>query len=232
MYFDSCWLYCQHEHEMRLNMCWPNKSHASDDTKCIEHVLTQPLKCQRGHKIHLTMCCPNPYHAWEDTKCASTCVDEDISTCFDQTHLIAATRQNIPQTPYMPARTPYASKHVLTNSLLCHWGHKIQPNHASEYSKCIKTYLNQTLHMPSRTQIISQIVLCHASNDKRCFSTCVEQIPSNASADTNCISTWYHYMCVNECWPNPSHSIVDRKCISTSADRTPTMPSRNNMHLN
>ena len=44
----------------------------------------------------------------------------------------------------------------------------------------------------------------HVSEDKRCFSTCVEQIPSHASADINCILTWYHYVCVNKCWPNPN----------------------------
>ena len=141
MYFDSCWpnpLYCQHEHEMRHNMCWPNKSHASDDTKCIWTRLTQPLKCQRGHKILLTMCFPNPSLAWKDTKCPSTCDDEtrnkpartQIKSLFEVTKI-------------MPTRT-----HVLTKQIPCQWWHKM-------YRTCFDT----TPKMPARTQNPSYHVL-------------------------------------------------------------------------
>ena len=83
---------CHQWHKIYLNVCWPNSSHASEDTKCIstcvhqspempvrtqhvfQDVLTKPIPCQSGHKIYLNMSWSNPSHAREDTKQLSTCV--------------------------------------------------------------------------------------------------------------------------------------------------------------
>ena len=161
---------------MYLNMCWPNSSHVTDETKCTskcvdethpmpartrkasQNVLTKPVPCQREHKIYLNLCWTNLSHGNEDTKY--------ISTCVEQTYL-------------MPGRTQNISQLVLTKPLLCHRGYKMH------LSMCF---------MPARKKHLSQLVLktpipcqrghkiylklCWSNQQRQIVSTCVDQIPN------------------------------------------------------
>ena len=132
-------LYCQHEHEMYFDSCWPNPSIGNMNTKCVSTCVDP---CQRGHKIDLTMCCPNPSHAWEDTKCPSTCGDE---TCNK------------------PARIQIKSLFEVTNTVPCQQEHKMHLNlcwpNLSHASEDISTCFDQTPLMAATRQNIPQLVL-------------------------------------------------------------------------
>ena len=152
---------------MHLNMCWPITSHASKDTKWVN------------------TCWPNPSHPIEDIICISTCVDK-----------------NHPMSP----KTLNTSQHVLTKSHPLQREHKMNfnmcrtklsharlntnfwpdPSHASENTKCIPSFVDQTHPMPARTQNVSQHVL-------------TKPLPCQ----------WGHEMYLNLCWPNLSHASED-----------------------
>ena len=121
--------------------------------------------------MYLKLCWTNLTHTSEPTKCMSNCVD---------------------QTPPMPARTQNVSQHVLT-----------KPFYAREETNCISRCIDQAYHMRARTQNISHLALSkhipfqrwhkvdlnmcwpnpsHASEDRKCISTSVEQtspMPAN-----------------------------------------------------
>jgi hypothetical protein len=145
------YLPCQRGHKMYLN-----PSNVSKDRKCIsacvdqtptmparsqkasQHVSTKTQTCHQEQRKYLKLCWPNLPHACEETKCISTCVD---------------------QTPPMQARTQNISQLVLNKPIPCQRGHKmyhilswLNPSHASEETKYISTCVNQTLHIPARTQ--------------------------------------------------------------------------------
>ena len=79
-------LICLRWHKMNLNICWPNLSHANEDTKRMspsfdqahpmsarsqyvsKHSLNKPLPCHRARKMHINMCWQNPTHISENTK--------------------------------------------------------------------------------------------------------------------------------------------------------------------
>jgi hypothetical protein len=107
----------------------------------------------------------------------------------------------VDETPPIPARTPNASQLVLIKTLPCQWG--------------LKMYLNICWPNPS-----------HASEDRKCNSTCVEQTPTMA-ARTQSVSQHVltkslpqngHKMHLNLCWPNTTHASENTKWISTCVD--------------
>jgi hypothetical protein len=99
----------------------------------------------------------------------------------------------------MDARTQNASQHMMFKPIPCQEGHKnyiymCLPNlsHASVDRKSISTSVDQTPHVPARTQkFISTCVdlnLPCQRGQKIHRNMCLTKL-SNASEDTNCIST-------------------------------------------
>ena len=86
---------CQQEHEIYLNVCWPNTTNATQDRKCFskclnkqnanQHVLTKSSLDSEVTKC-ISTSLDQPYHASEDRKCISSVVDE--------THPMTARTQN------------------------------------------------------------------------------------------------------------------------------------------
>ena len=175
---------------MYLKLCWPNPTHASENTKCFSAFVDKNPPMLMIRQNYFNMYRPNTSNAIEDTKCISTFVD---------------------QTPPIPSRTQNLSQHVLTKPILCQQEHKIDlklrwPNksHCSEDIKYISIGVWQTPPMPARTKNTSQLLLTkpktcqrghktylnmcwpnhyHASEEKKCIST-----PSYASEETKCFS--------------------------------------------
>ena len=144
-------------------------------TQNVSHVLIKAVSCGRGQKMPRNMCWPNLAHANGHSNSISTCMyhnmcwpnpthareDSQCKQCFDQTH-------------HIPARTQYASKHVLIKPIPCQRGHKIYLNMCwPNNSNVARTQhvSQQTDSMPARTQNISQLVLtkcipCQLRNKK------------------------------------------------------------------
>ena len=178
---------------MHLNMCWPNLSHASKETKCISTCADQtppmPAKKQNLSQYKFKI---NPFLANEDTNCISTYVDHIHPT---------------------KARTPNVSQLVFIKPISLQRGQKLyfnmswsNPSHASEDTKCISTCIDKTPPMPARTQYLSQHVLAkpfprqrghnmhfnmcwpnasHVSEDTKWISTCVGQMPPMSARTQN-----------------------------------------------
>ena len=166
-----------------------------------QHVLANPFPRKRGHNMHFKMCCPNPSHVSTDTKC--------IWICVDLTHPKPAINQN-------------ASQHVLNKPITYNRGYKIHHNLCSPY--------------PARTQHASQhgltkIIPCqrgrqmhlymcrpnpsHASEDTKCFSTCVHKnhpMPPKTQNTSQHVLTKSlplqrgHKINLNMCWTKLSHA--------------------------
>ena len=110
-------------------------------TQYSSHIeLTKHLPCQWRHKIWPNMCYPNLSHASEDSQC--------IARCVEQTHR-------------MPGRTQNISQLELIKPLSCKLGQKMHLNlswpnlsHAVEDRKYISSWVNQTSHIPVRTQYV------------------------------------------------------------------------------
>ena len=187
-------LKCQRGHKIHLTMCCPIPSYAWEDTKCpstcVDETRNKPARtqikslfevtktvpCQQEHKMHLNLCWPNLSHA-----------SEDISTCVDQTPLMAATRQNIPQLVLTKPRTcqrchmhlnmcwPIPSYAIEDTKFIPACVDQTKPSqrifkmhlkiyypnltHAIQDTKYISNCVDQTYPMPARTQDVSQLVL-------------------------------------------------------------------------
>ena len=126
-------------------------------------VLTKPILCQGKRKMHLNTRSSNPSNASEDS--------------VDQTSRARWTK--------------YASQHVLSKPIPSQRGHKMslnmcwpntpmpeithnvsqldlnKPLHAFEDTKCITTCVDQTPHIPARTQNACQHVLTKFIQCKR-----------------------------------------------------------------
>ena len=175
--------------KMHFIMCWPNPSHASQDTKCIstsveqtppkaartenatQPITTKLIQCQRGLKIHLNLCWPSStmqarsQNVLRNPSHASQDT-KCISTCFDQDACEDKTHRVL--TELLPWK-PGNKLHIY----MC-W-----PNlsNASEDTKCnwtcveikpipwqwaLKSYLNlcwRNPAMPERTENPSQHML-------------------------------------------------------------------------
>ena len=100
----------------------------------------------------------------------------------------------------MPAKTHNASQHVLTKPIPCQGGHKMylnmrlpNPYYASEDTKFISTYVDQTHPMPARTQNVSQHVLSKPFPWQR-----------------------WQKMHLNMCWPKPPMPSQVSKYVSNA----------------
>ena len=145
------------ENTIYLNLCLPNPTQGTEDTKCILTCVKKPVPCQRGIEMHLKMCWSNLSHASKDTKY--------ISTCMVQYPMIAWS-QNISQLVlkiliawlgghkiyfnlcWTTSSPDNASQHVLSN-----------PCHASKDTRWINICVDQTPPLPARTQNASHWVL-------------------------------------------------------------------------
>jgi hypothetical protein len=47
---------CHRAQKMHINMCWPDPTHISENTKCYQQALTKPLSFQRATEMHITLC--------------------------------------------------------------------------------------------------------------------------------------------------------------------------------
>jgi hypothetical protein len=122
----------QRAQEMHLNMCLLNRSHGSEDTKCISNVLTKPFICSQGHK------------------CILTCVGQ-ILPC-QRGH-----RTFVVQAPSMSARTqnvsqlnPFNTSKERNYLLTCD-----EQNHTMPASKCISRCIDQSSPKPAKTKCIT-----------------------------------------------------------------------------
>ena len=152
---------CLRGHIIYLNLCWPNPSHISEDTKCIS-ICTKLLPSQRGHKMYLKMCWPNASCACADTSCIPTCVEETQpmrAETQNATQSVLAKPSHssedtkcisiwVDQIHHLPARPQIASQHVLSKPILCQRGHRM----------CL-TCVDKTLLMPARRQNIPLLLL-------------------------------------------------------------------------
>ena len=71
-------------HKMYIKLCWPNPTHASENTKCFSACVDKNPPILMFKQNYFNMYRPTKSNAFEDTKCISTFVD---------------------QTPPMPSRT-------------------------------------------------------------------------------------------------------------------------------
>ena len=210
---NLCWLKplpCHPGHKMHLNWCWPNHSHANEDTKYISSCVDQFHSSKDSKSISWWI----PSQARKDTKYISTFVDhtqsmptwtQNISQPVKIKPLFKRDLTNCISTIFLPTplRTQNAFQHVLTNPLLCQRGHKMhhnmcspKPYHASEYN--ISTFVEQPISC------------------KRKHKMHIKSLPSQQG----------HKKRPNYFWLNPSHVNVDTKCISTCVDQTSSMPAR------
>ena len=157
---------------------------------------------------------------------------KSISACVDQTHT-------------MPARSHYASQHVLTKHYHapCQQAHNmhinlcsLNPTHASELSKCISTWVEKNPSMPARPQVAFQHALTktipvHRGHKIHLFMWWAKSSCTNDH--TKFISTFpcqqgqkFHR---NICRPNPSDASYDTKCISTRFYQAHPMSARTEM---
>ena len=187
---------------------YQNPSYNKEDTKwistCVEQTPHMPMITQNYHnmcwpnprilartEIPLQHVWPNPSHTSEDTTCISTRGD---------------------LAPPMAARTQCVSQLVLTKHITCQREHKILLNmcwpsysHASKHTKCISTCVEQTHHIPARTQNVSTrvgTITFHVSEDiseivLTKLLTCQRR----------------HKMHLNICWPNALNAILDTNSI-------------------
>ena len=133
-----------------------------------------------------------------------------MSTCVDQTHS-------------MLARTQNAFQHVLTKSLPCQRGNKMNLNmwwpnlsKASYYTKCTSTCVDRTHSMLARTQNASQQVLTKPH-------ICQREHKINLNSCPMTVRTQKY---LNICLPNPVHASEDTSTISTCVDESHPMPAR------
>ena len=198
---------------MHLNKFWPYPTYASEEINSVDQThqvparkqnlsqlaLTIPIPCQWEHKMYSIICLPNPSYDTEDKKC--------IWTCVEKTHP-------------MPARTQNVSQLVLNKAVPCQRGDRVYLNLCWPISRQRghKMYLN--LCWPNIT---------HASEDPKCISTCVDQIPPMPARTQNASQHVLtkplqcqrgHKMHLNMCWPKLSHVSEDTKYISTCVDQT------------
>ena len=152
----------QRENNMLLNMCLPNSSHASSDTKC-KHA-------SKDIKFISTWV----DHASEDTKC--------ISAWVDQSPLMPARTENAcwcVKKPF-PFQRGHKTYHILN------WPNQ---SHASVQQICISNWVHQTPHKPARNKM--NLILCwpyssHAKEIRSCNSTCVDKIPPKPAMHQIC----------------------------------------------
>jgi len=123
----------------------------------------------------------------------------------------------------MPASTQNVSQHVMTKPL---------PS-LREESKCISTWVVQTIFMLERTQNASQHVLTKPlpENESQHVWTKHLQCQRGHKMSKHVLTKPIpcqrrQKMYLKICGPNPSHSSEDTKCISTCADQTTLMPVR------
>ena len=160
-----------------INFCWPNTSHASENTKCVKEsfpyqptrnvtqlLLTKLVECQKESKMNFNFWWANPSHASKD-KCISTCVKE---------------------IPPMPVRTRNLSQILLTKRFPCKRIDQTPLKKANTES--IWTWVDQTSNMPARKQNSSQHALtenmkCHQEQKMKLSMRWSR--PSHACEDTN-----------------------------------------------
>ena len=169
----------QRGHKTPPNICWPNTSLASVDSKCIstcvyqtlhvpartlnasQHFLAKSLPFQQGHKIYLKLCWPNPSHGRVGTMCIWTCVDQTPPSKAQNLYYHVWTNPlpwQLRIKLYLKIFLPNSSQASAdTKFMSIH----VLPNatHSSEEAIYICTGVFQTHPMAARTQNSSQLVL-------------------------------------------------------------------------
>jgi hypothetical protein len=124
----------------------------------------------------------------------------------------------------MSARTQNVSQLVKIKPIPCQRQHKMHLNMCRPYPS-----------LPGGTQKASQHVSpnsSHASDDTKCLSSCVDQIPFHASEVRKCISTCFHQTHTmpartqnipQHVFKKPIACQRGQKCILTCLDRTHPM---------
>ena len=188
---------------MYLNMCWPNRSHASEDKKwittCIDQMPSMPAtKLIVSLNMHWTI----PSHSSKVTKYILTCVDQTCQRGHKMYHNLCWTNT---------FRATVDTRCISTSQhLACQRGNKIylnmcwaNPSHASEDTESISTCVDQTPHISTRTEYASQ----HVFN---------KYIPCQRGLK----------IYLNLCWPNTFNASKDTCCISAYLDQTDPMTAR------
>ena len=131
------------EHKMHLNVCWPNPSHAREDTRCNSIYwpnasnVGEDTKCISNsvdHKMHHNMFWPNPSYACVSIKCTLTHVENKMHLNKRWPNTSHATKDSkcfstiVEEIQHMPATTSNASQHVLMNPLPCQRENKMNLN--------------------------------------------------------------------------------------------------------
>ena len=115
----------------------------------------------------------------------------------------------------MPASTQFAYQLVFTKSNPCQRAHKLhlymswtKPLNTCEATSCISTCIDQTQHLPAKTQNAPQI---HQTPPMKARTQNVTQrvLTKHFPCQRG------HKMYLNSSWPSPSNVGVDTKCIST-----------------
>jgi hypothetical protein len=162
MHFNMCWpthprpastqiAYQENPtHASKDNLCWPNPSHFSEDTKYISTCVDQ-----------------NQPHPREDTIL--------ILTCVEQSPLLLARTHKIYLNLCWPKPIPSQGEHNFYLNMC--WPNS---SNARWYIKCISTRYDQTHPMPARTLKVSHLVLIKpipCQRGENCISICVDQAP-------------------------------------------------------
>jgi len=185
---------CQREHKMYLNSCWLNPSHDREDTNVSQHVMIKHIQCKRGHKKVTQHVLAKSTSNQRGHK-----MNLNMLTKFIQ----CQRRQKLHLNMCWPNQS-YASEHSnsistcddenlpcqrgqLINHIMC----LLNSSHASVYPKYISTHVDQAPPISARTLNVPQLVL---NKPKQCQRE--------------------HKMHLNMCWPNPSHTSEDTRCIS------------------
>ena len=189
-------LTCQRRHKVHLNLLWRNRSHATENTKCISTYVDQPITCQREQKMYRNMCSPNPSLDSENTN----------SMCWPN--------------PFIHALTENPSQHVFTKPLPWLQKHRMYLNSScpcqretKNVSTCVDTNcmytcvvqippmpaVDQPQTMPARTKKAYQHVLTKPLICQR-----------------------GHKVHLNFWWSHRSHDSADTKCWHV--EKTHPMP--------
>ena len=194
--------------------------------------------------MYLNMSSPNPFLAIEETIW--------ISTCVNQTYPMPARTKM-----YLNLKWPnpsHVSKATESLPLMRRNGLYLNscwpnPSHANGIQNATQLVLTNVPWQRGQKSIsicVDQhgvkmyVNMCwtnsnHASEDAKCNTTCVDQIPLMPVRTQNVSQLEMtkrtpcqrgHKMYHNLCWPIPSHATKIIKCISTCVYQTPPMPAR------
>ena len=123
---------CKWGHKMYLNMCCPNRPHASEYSKYVTTCVEQTHPMPGRHKMYLNLCLLNPSNAVRtqntslvltcvDPKCLSTWVFQKLHPCQQEHKMHLKMYWSYP----LNVLTQNASRHVLTKFIPWKPGHKM-----------------------------------------------------------------------------------------------------------